>query len=415
MIHSYDTYTPSYFYEKGSGDSRSLLEVLIGNDTLNESLASGGFSFREAEREIMIAVLEAEETKDAQPILRTSKTLRDRAQDSLSKASDLIGKGVQIGKDFYKGLKSIMRRISRVFVMMIEKVKRMLKASWEYSSAAFREKRDRVKNFTKEKSAGIVKESMLSILKTESANREMEEAPRDIRGAVEKVTGKFKIPRKAEEDALKSAEELVSAEDPDEVEMMVLGENLMTSMKGLILEGHTLQEVESVLESDAHETKSKGIMGWMVEAIGFILNPFSKLYQYALKGTVNGTMILTSAMARGGVKDAYKYVTFGTIAAMVYEIIHGLEVTSHGIHESVNFKDMAKSVDVTGMLAKLKPLLGEIFLTAANTFMPVVVFALEIILISIASFELCVACCSLKGEYGELAACKIVNKIHHSI
>jgi hypothetical protein len=80
------------------------------------------------------------------------------------------------------------------------------------------------------------------------------------------------------------------------------------------------------------ETEKKGIFGWIVEAVGIVINWKAKLTEYAIKGGTNGLLMTLSGFARGW-KNMFKYVLMGTIAGLVYHIIHGLQEVVGGEHE----------------------------------------------------------------------------------
>jgi len=82
------------------------------------------------------------------------------------------------------------------------------------------------------------------------------------------------------------------------------------------------------------EPEKKGVFGWLVEAVGFVFNPLVKLKETLIKGGSNGICMMISAMARG-LKNMAKYIVIGSIAGLVYHIVHGLMKLTGGGHDKV--------------------------------------------------------------------------------
>lgn len=206
------------------------------------------------------------------------------------------------------------------------------------------------------------------------------------------------------------------------------------------------------------EPEKKGVFGWLVEAVGFVFNPLAKLKEIAIKGGTNGILTMISAMKRGA-KNAFKFVVMGTIAGLVYHIIHGIMALAGGeghgeggeegpeapeapekkaapaaaaaAKPNINLKkeslesimesaaaDLSKHSKYTGFMGDLKgvvgPMVGGFVFAALSHFFPIVHTILEVILVSIGVFELVGAMCKLEWVVKKnLKVCKVQHDIHH--
>jgi hypothetical protein len=198
------------------------------------------------------------------------------------------------------------------------------------------------------------------------------------------------------------------------------------------LEGYTIDDLtnflgENELVKEEHSNK-KSMLGWLIEAIGFALNPFAKLYENAIKATSNGVMIIVSSIARGGIKNAYKYAVMGTITSLVYHIIHGVSgINQHlehmgAAHEAegaskfdLKLSDM-KSYITPEELKKIgATAIGAVFSAALQHFFPIIGLVFEMVITAFAAFELCIAFCELSSKNGEMQVCKVVMKAEHGM
>jgi hypothetical protein len=214
------------------------------------------------------------------------------------------------------------------------------------------------------------------------------------------------------------------------------------------------------------EPEKKGVFGWLVESIGFIFNPLAKLKEMAIKGGTNGMFTMISTIKRG-MKNAFKFVVIGVIAGLVYHIIHGIMALTGGHeegheegHEGEDHKktaaapaapktgpdftkkpkinlnkesfefinesneigllpvDLTKNTKYTAFFDTLSssvvPILGSVLVAALSKFFPIVHTILEIILVSIGTFELVGAMCKLESVAKKgLKVCKVQHDVHH--
>ncbi len=216
------------------------------------------------------------------------------------------------------------------------------------------------------------------------------------------------------------------------------------------------------------EPEKKGVFGWLVEAVGFVFSPVTKLYEFAIKGGTNGILTVISAIARG-IKNAFKFVVIGVVAGLVYHIVHGISALTgghgegegggHGEGEGGEVKAGAEAatkatagageaatkavagavtkesyeflleseaaVDITkpskhtsGLWDQIKsmalPVVGGLLLSALSHFFPMVGVILEVILVSIGVFELLGAVCKVdKIKQKMVKVCSIQHDIHH--
>lgn len=199
----------------------------------------------------------------------------------------------------------------------------------------------------------------------------------------------------------------------------------------------------------------QGIFGWLVESVGFIMSPLSKLKEIAIKGGTNGILTTISAISRG-MKNAFKYVIIGTIAGLIYHIVHGLQVltgdhsggdesepeiespdesdkSSANTKPKINLKkeslefilesatvNLEKPSKHTSFLddakGALAPIAGGLLFAVIARFIPIVKIILEIILVGIGIFEFIGAICNLKWVASKnLKVCKVQHNIHHII
>ena len=224
------------------------------------------------------------------------------------------------------------------------------------------------------------------------------------------------------------------------------------------------------------EPEKKGVFGWLVEAVGFVFSPLAKLKEIAIKGGTNGMLTMISAMKRG-MNNAFKFVVMGVIAGLVYHIVHGIMALAgghgeghgeehkegEGEHkegeegieieagekkaapaaapaaktgpdftkpkvnlnkESFEFILESASVDpnqhtkYTAFFDQLSssvvPIVGSFVVAALSKFFPIVHTILEIILVSIGTFELVGAMCKLESVAKKgLKVCKVQHDVHH--
>ena len=214
------------------------------------------------------------------------------------------------------------------------------------------------------------------------------------------------------------------------------------------------------------EPEKKGVFGWLVESIGFVFNPLAKLKEMAIKGGTNGFFTMISAIKRG-MKNAFKFVVIGVIAGLVYHIVHGIMALTGGHgegheeegHEEGDHKkpatatapktgpdftkqpkinlnkesfefiyesneagflpvDLTKNTKYTAFFDTLSgsvaPILGSVLVAALSKFFPIVHTILEIILVSIGTFELVGAMCKLDWVAKKgLKVCKVQHNVHH--
>ena len=218
------------------------------------------------------------------------------------------------------------------------------------------------------------------------------------------------------------------------------------------------------------EPEKKGVFGWLVESIGFVFSPLAKLKEMAIKGGTNGIFTMISAIKRG-LKNAFKFVVIGVIAGLVYHIVHGIMALTGGHGEGhgegheegheeggdhkkvepaaapktgpdfskqpkINLNkesfefiyesneagflpvDLTKNTKYTAFFDTLSgsvaPILGSVLVAALSKFFPIVHTILEIILVSIGTFELVGAMCKLDWVAKKgLKVCKVQHDIHH--
>lgn len=134
-------------------------------------------------------------------------------------------------------------------------------------------------------------------------------------------------------------------------------------------------KVESETKDTGGVKGGKGMFGWIVEGVGFILSPLAKLKEWIIKAGSNGAIKMVSGIARRGVGNAYKYVVMGTLCGLVYHIIHamngvwghlsvehGTEHAGTGGHESKTKEEIIGSQvakdtvkEVKGLKSKKEP------------------------------------------------------------
>lgn len=200
----------------------------------------------------------------------------------------------------------------------------------------------------------------------------------------------------------------------------------------------------------------QGVFGWLVEAVGFVFSPLTKLKEIMFKGGTNGILTVISGIKRG-MKNAFKYVVIGVVVGLVYHIVHGLMVlTGEGGGESTEGKpeiesgaastapevkpkfnlkkesiellleaegdvpavDVKKPTKYTEFLKDAKgiiaPAVGGMVFAALSHFFPVVKYILEAILVTIGLFELVGALCKLEWvKKKNLKVCKVQHSAHH--
>jgi hypothetical protein len=422
------------FFDKGDADPRSLFECLLSsvNNSVNEALESLEFDFNEVDSWLAVGIAESLRSESEEPINEVFNSIKKSISTTIDGAKDLMNKGIQIGADLYKSVEEIGSKLNKAVSKVFEKVKELLKRTWEWAKSKSKNAITKVKDFVKEEAKGVAMSSLASVLSSKSAEAELKEAPKDINAAVSKISGKtYNLnPTKGAEDLKDFTKELEDAKD-DEIDDLVIGDlsgvsestihNIFTSLKGFILGGYSLDEVFTALhEEDLNENShdKKGLIGWLIEAIGFALDPFAKLYETAIKAGSNGAMIVVSSIARGGVKNSYKYVVMGTIVSLTYHIIHGMTaIASHfGEHgeemKSAKISDTEKMLDPKDAAESLSSM-GKVFLAAAKHFLPYIALVMEIVITAIASFELLIAFCESTNK--ENAVCSIVMKIEHNL
>lgn len=193
------------------------------------------------------------------------------------------------------------------------------------------------------------------------------------------------------------------------------------------------------------ETEKKGIFGWVVEAVGIVLNWKAKVQEYLIKGGTNGILMALSGFARGW-KNMFKYLVMGTIAGLVYHILHGIhELTGgHGEGHGEEGKEAqvqvqkgksqatkpnaAKTTKVdtskignSGMLSGLDGVMGTaggvvggLVYKALSVHFHVIKMVLEAIMVGIGIFELIGAACKIDKIGSKMQkVCSMQHDAHH--
>lgn len=437
----YTLETSNEFFNQGDADPRSIFECLLSSidENLNESLTTLDFDFNEIDSCLVEGITDAINFGDNEILDEAFDFIKTRIKDTIGKAGEFINKGVQIGADMYTSVKDISAKLKDVIAKLFEKIKKFLGLAWDYSKKEGKNIVTKVKTFVKEEAKGTAMSSVATILSSKSTEVEIDEAQKDAIGAANKVSGKnYKLDaNKAAEKLKEPTEELEDADDKDIEEVLIddlttVKEstvfNIVTTIKGALIEGYSLGEMLSFTDQDENiseeHSNKKGLMGWMIEALGFALSPFAKIYEFLIKASTNGIWITVSSVARGGIKNAYKYVMIGTLVSLVYHIAHGIMninqhfAGAHGAaHEStksdIKIAGNKQLINLDDASNILKPVLGGIFLKALSTFFPMVTLVMEMILISIASFELMIGYCEFSGK--KEGICKTIMDVEHKL
>ena len=422
------------YYDLGDSDPRSLFEYILSDvdNNLNESLVSVDFNFNEIDNILAKAVVESILSENDEALNEVLDFVKKRIQKTIDTSKDLFNKGIQVGAELYTSVKEIGKNIKDAVSKVFEKVKKFLEVAWDWAKKEAAPALKKMKSFLSKEIKGTAVSSLATVLNQKSTEKELEELPKDLKSVVEKMSGvayKFNFPEAETQLAYASRklEDTPSDEVDDTVikNVLDLGEStvhkIFTSIKGLLMEGHTIANLNDFLneaEEEKHSTK-KSLMGWLIEAVGFALNPFAKLYEYAIKATTNGVMIVTSSIARGGIEKAYKYVVLGTVASLTYHIIHGMEnIAKEFTGEEEKGESLVEAEHLFSLDNAVKIFensLGKVFTAALKSFLPVVGLIMEIVITAIATFELIIAFCELNTEHEEMAACKLVMKVEHGL
>lgn len=435
----HDESTIESYFDKGDSDPRSLFECILSSidSNINESLDSLDFDFVQVDSLLNYAVIESINNSNEDALNEVFDFVKKSITTALDRSKEVINKGIQIGADMYTSVKDIGKKLKDVIAKVFEKIKKFLSLTWDWAKTKGKTSVGKIREFAQKEVKGTVMSSLGTILQKGSADTEFEEAEKDIKGATSKINGKnYNLDVAAGEAKLKdtvSDLENADSEDMDEVVIQDLVEitestvdKMFTSIKGLLIEGYTLNELEEFVntedELNENTDTKKGLVGWMIEAIGFALSPFSKIYELAIKSTMNGMFMVVSSVARGGIKNAYKYVIMGTLVSLAYHIIHGAKVIGH--HFSVQEAEATSSLKLTDnerifQFEDAKKMLvaglGGVFTHCLSSFFPIVALILEILIVSIASFELCIAICETSQNLKSSSACKVVMNVEHAL
>jgi len=435
-----ETVEISYF-DKGDSDPRTLFECILASidNNINESLDSMDFDFVQIDSMLNYSIVESINGNNEDALNEVFDFVKKSITNALDKSSEVINKGIQIGADVYSSVKEIGKKLKDVIAKVFEKIKKFLSLTWDWAKKNGKSAAAKIKEFAKKEIKGTAMSSLSTILHKGSADTEFEEAQKDVKGAVGKVNGKnYKLDAAAGELKLKDTVSDIEdadadAEDMDEViikDLVNITESVVdqmfTSVKGLLNEGYTLDELEVFVnnedELNENADTKKGLVGWMIEAIGFALNPFAKIYELAIKSSMNGLFMIVSSIARGGIKNAYKYVVMGTLVSLGYHIIHGAQGVEHhfSVHEAeasnnLKLNDGKRMFQFEDAKKILSVGLGGVFTHCLSSFFPIVALILEILLVSIASFELCIAICESAQDLKNSSACKVVMNVEHAL
>jgi hypothetical protein len=427
------------YFDKGDSDPRTLFECILASvdSNINESLESMDFDFVQIDSILNYSIVESINNNNEDALNEVFDFVKKSIANALDKSSEVINKGIQIGADVYSSVKAIGKKLKDVIAKVFEKIKKFLSLTWDWAKTGGKSAAAKIKEFAKKEIKGTAMSSLSTILHKGSADTEFEEAQKDVKGAVGKINGKdYKLDPAAGELKLKdtiSDLEDADSEDIDEVVIQDLVDitestvdKMFTSIKGLLIEGHTLNELEEFVntedELNENADTKKGLVGWMIEAIGFALNPFAKIYELAIKSTMNGMFMIVSSVARGGIKNAYKYVIMGTLVSLGYHIIHGAQGVAHhfSVHEAeasnnLKISDGKRMFQFEDAKKMLSVGLGGVFTHCLSSFFPIVALILEILIVSIASFELCIAICESAQDLKDSSACKVVMNVEHAL
>lgn len=435
-----------YFYDKGDSDPRSLFECLIGSvdSSVNEALEKLDFDFCEADRVLVSSIAETLRTGNEEPLNEMFDSVKKAIKNTLDGAKELINKGVQIGAEMYTSVKEIAGKIKEAVSKVYENVRKFLGEAWKTVKSKGKSSVEKVKNFVAKDLSATAISSLSTVLQSKSAESEFEQVPKDLKGAAGKISGKtINLDPSEAEDALKKSAEELEDSDSKEVSDIVIGDlveigesavnDMVTSIKGVLLEGYNMEDLLEYMENgestlkEEHSNK-RSLLGWMIEAIGFAMAPFAKLYEFAVEATTNGIMIVISSVARG-VKNAYKYVVLGTICSLVFHILHAIPgIEKHIEHMAASHESLvneAFSVKLADRKVHMvsdedlynvgKIAVGSIFAAAMKHFFPAVGLILEIFITAFAAYELGIAFCNFSEKHMELGACKIIMKAEHGL
>lgn len=425
------------YFEIGQSDDRSFMECLIRSidSNINETLVSTNFDFKEADRLLSIGINESIQLDNIEHLNEKFEKIKDSIRKTIDNAGKTINKGIQIGADIYTSVKNIGENIKLVIEKLFTKLKMFLAELWKQFKNRGLETIKKVKSFVKEEMKDNLSSTLSSVLMQKGTIGEIDEAPKDIKNAVSKLKGGISYDKIKSEEALKDATVEIKNSDSADIDDVVISKlvlsetivnNFLISLKGLILEKYSIDDVVNFVsekEDQVDKVKKKGLLAWLIEAMGFLLNPIVKCTEFGIKTGVNGSMTILSSIARGGPSKAYKYVALGTICALVYHIVHGTDnILSHFHKEAESGVEVLKTIDAhvnSSLVDKIVPILekifGKIFISAMKVYLPIITVIIEMCVIAIASVEFVLSFCELSSDISKLEVCSVALKGEHRV
>jgi len=356
---SYDEFrkkkSDSNYSDIGKADNRSIFEICLSSNEyqfLKENMNVDEINTILFESISMVINL-SNDDKINEGLLDGIKQKITKSYDTaVNWVDDKIDKAVEFGKTAVKKMKDIIANITDIVSNLFKQTKDALVQMWSFLGTQFSKLVEKMKGGIK-KGGNNKLHALVSLLESDNAAKETEEAKKDFVKIKQMVTGgklaaqedvEKKLSDKAEEFKDYSADELENTVISDVTTVQT--ESIINLFKGLIIENgpSILDEVRLSLETsnDSINEKEgvsfKSIFSWVLEGISVIISWKSKLIEKLTKLGTNFLMNFMSNIARAG--TGFKYILFGQIiafcVAFVYEMMHLVHELDHAGHATAD-------------------------------------------------------------------------------
>lgn len=355
--------------------------------------------------------------------------VKDTIHKGLEYAADVKSEFVRVGDIAIQSMNGVLDKLGKILNSLYDSVKKFLEQTWSSVTKEVPKIVAKVKEYVKQAKTDQIN-SLISVVEMSKGTEELEEATKDIKGSVKKISGAipFRVSdeekeklKKGAQDIRRSDDDLTDVEHKAE-EFLEIRESdirhIMSSLNGFLISEN--QTIDAVLDQLNEKRQIKSVYAWALEAIGFILSPFGKAVEYLIKNGLNFILNTLSVIHRG-LKDAYKYLIIGTIAGLIYHIVHSVgSVAEHSAHTWEQIKDLVEKgefsmkslVDISSISLQG---IGIFMMAVFKVFMPTVGWVMEQVLIAAATFELLVAICELGDAEKKASFCSVILNAEHRI
>ena len=266
----------NYYYNKGKSYSRSIFEMEMIKEGFSEtsiSMLNEGYSLKKIDHKIIDCVYEYFKTGAETGIELLTEELTVAGYkipsfaDMYKGASNVIDKGIQFGKTVVKNFSDFLKNIGNIVKNLFSKIKTFFMKVWEIFKPKIVAAMGFIKKTVMGATPGDKMKNAADKLKSDAGINEMNVLSEDLK----KVCAKFSsgnIGNMSEESARHLEGEAAEYEDIEgdpEIEQLMQESlerkgsvgKIFYSIKGYLLEGGSIEELDSVFEAEEVKVEFK--------------------------------------------------------------------------------------------------------------------------------------------------------------